>query len=94
MSAVQEFRSNTVAPFRTLGNDLFVEIDCECLDPKFAEFKVAHLFKTKVRLTGYNDDYFFEKVNEKPRTVNCPTCKRQLFYQWTRDGVMFAWKTT
>jgi hypothetical protein len=75
-------------PFRALGRDLFAEIQCDCPDPQWADSTVAHLFKTKLKLTGYYDAYFFAQVNAQPRTVACPNCKREFVYRWTPEGVV------
>ncbi len=75
-------------PFQALGRDLFADIQCDCPDPKWVNGPVAHLFKTKIRLTGYADDYFFDQVNARPRPIACPHCKREFSYRWTREGVL------
>lgn len=77
-------------PFRQHGNDLYCDVECNCIDPSWAGSAVAHLFHRKVKLTGYNDDNFFRNVNAAPRTVQCK-CGRVLLYQWFTDGVEVSW---
>lgn len=73
-------------PFRALGRDLFCDVECSCADPEWTESPVGHLFKRKIKLTGYADDYFFEKVNADAHEITCE-CGWRLRYQWFRDGV-------
>lgn len=73
-------------PYRSLGNDLYFDLQCTCPDKSWADSEVAHLFKTKIKLTGYNDHYFFHEVNKEPREGQCQ-CGRKFKYQWFPDGV-------
>ena len=74
------------------GRDLYAEkVECTCLDPKWSDSTVARLFKTKISLSGYNDENFFVNVNQNPRQGECPCCKRKFTYQWLSDGVEFNW---
>src|SRR3990167_7823764 len=77
--------------FSSLGRDLYVTTECECLDPRKADSAVAHLFHTPVTLTGYADDHFFDIVNADPRFGVCVGCGRRYEFQWRRDGVLFRW---
>jgi len=74
--------------FRSLGRDLYVTTECECLDPRKTDSAVAHLFHTPVQLTGYADDYFFDSVNAEPRELKCK-CGATFRYQWRRDGIFW-----
>ena len=76
--------------FRQLSNDLYCDVECQCPDPRFADSSVAYLFKRKLKLNGYNDDYFFSTVNAQPREVTCQ-CGRQLRYQWFPSHVEADW---
>jgi len=71
-----------VLPFEHWGNDLFVTTYCDCVDKRYNH----NLFKTKIDLSGYNDDYFFDEVNAEPRTHKCE-CGKEYRYRWTREGV-------
>ena len=43
-------------------------------------------------LSGYNDDYFFDHVNDSPHVEYCNKCQRNYWYQWNRDGTIdFFW---
>ena len=86
----QTRRSLHCYPFRALSRDLYCDIECQCLDPAFADSGVAHLFKRKVKLIGYADDHFFDQVNAEPRELPCK-CGRRLRYQWFRDRVEAEW---
>lgn len=59
--------------FRSLSNDLFAEFKCDCGDI--------------YRLSGYNDNYFFSVVNERPQVIKCPKCNKEYAVHWTREGV-------
>jgi len=75
-------------PFKHIGGrDLSFEIECTCADKKWADDKkIGHLFKTKVRLSGYADAYFFDQVNKEPKPISCD-CGNAWMVQWFRDGV-------
>jgi hypothetical protein len=76
--------------FKPLGRDLYFELECTCPHPLFQDSDVSHLFKNKVKLRGYDDDYFFDTVNAAPRKGAC-SCGRTFQYQWFRDGVEAKW---
>jgi hypothetical protein len=78
------------AQFKRLGRDLYCDVECTCLDPAFAKSQVSHLFKRKLKLTGYDDNGFFDIANAGLSHVPCK-CGRVLEYQWTREGVMYRW---
>lgn len=75
------------------GFDLYAKpVECTCLDPRWSDSpEIAHLFKRKIKLTGYNDANFFENVHKEPRHGACE-CGRKFSYQWKLDGVDFEWK--
>jgi len=72
---------------RSLGNDLFADFDCECANPKYKDTALEKIMKTKIRLTGYCDTYFFETVNKEPQTIACHNCGKEYSTHWKRDGV-------
>lgn len=72
--------------FESHVNDLFATIQCECPSETFKGTAIEHLMKHKIRITGYNDNYFFDVVNKEPRILDCK-CGRKYQYQWTRDCV-------
>ena len=67
-------------------NDLYAKFNCVCTDPKWKDSNASHLFKTKITLVGYDDDYFFDSVNEFPRKIECQ-CGICYNVQWFRDHV-------
>lgn len=73
-------------PYEAYGNDLYCKFSCTCLDPKWENLEVAHLFNTKIRLWGYNDANFFENVNKEPRNIEC-TCGEVYSVRWFYDSV-------
>jgi len=76
-----------ILEIESMRNDLFAEFECECPREEFKDDPdLAKLFKTKIRLTGYNDSYFFDEVNKEPRVRECK-CGRKYNIQWTRKGV-------
>ena len=75
-------------PISALGRDLFADFECTCPEPRYANDEVlSKYFNTKIKLSGYNDSYFFNEVNKEPRTVSCPTCNKKYQVQWLSDGV-------
>jgi len=71
----------------TGGRDLSFTLQCSCPDKRWADkTDIAHLFKTKIRLSGYADDHFFDNVNKEPRKISCE-CGNSWMVQWFRDGV-------
>lgn len=70
---------------RQLGNDLFVDIYCECPHKDYVGTPIAKIMKTKLTFSGYNDNYFFEEVNKEPKEMVCD-CGRKYIYQWKRTG--------
>jgi hypothetical protein len=77
--------------YESMGRDLYAErVECTCPDPMFKDSTVSHLFKTKIRLSGYYDDNFFDNVNKEPINLSC-NCGRKFKFQWFRDRVEFEW---
>ncbi len=64
-----------IIDFEQFRNDLFAEFDCECC-------------RQKVKLSGYNDDNFFNNVNKDFRQLTHKGCKTVHLYKWTIDGVI------
>lgn len=63
-----------VLEYRQLNNDLYADYCCpQC--------------HKRTLLSGYNDSYFFERVNAAPREMQCQ-CGHKLTVQWTRAGVV------
>lgn len=78
-------------PYTSLGNDLYCDAGkCTCTDPKWKDSEVAHLFQTRIKLTGYYDNNFFNNVHKEPHKGKCH-CGRGFEFQWFRDGVVFNW---
>lgn len=71
------------------GRDLYASIECACPSPNFIGSSIEHLMKKKIRLSGYNDNYFFEVVNKDPREFKCE-CGRAFKYQWKPNGVLIT----
>ena len=70
-----------------LGNDLYSTIgNCNC--KQFPDNETLKDYRRYVRLSGYNDDNFFDKVNASPRSWTCSSCDAEFWYRWTRNGVM------
>lgn len=67
-------------------NDLFAEFECKCPSSRFKGSAIARHMKEKIKLTGYNDSYFFDVVNKELRSLKCK-CGRKYAYQWKREGV-------
>lgn len=62
------------------------------LEGRYAgKFRGVHLFKRKIKLSGYYDDNYFDNVHKHPHTNQCD-CGRKFTYQWFRDGVEFEWE--
>lgn len=78
--------ANTLIPIRALGRDLFADVECTCKK----ELVPGVMVNNKIKLTGYNDSYFFDEVNKEPRECACK-CGRILHYRWTPDGVSVRW---
>lgn len=73
------------------GRDLYADaVECTCTNPLHADSPVAYLFKRKIRLSGYDDDNFFNNVNKEPREAAC-ACGRKFKYQWFVNHVDFEW---
>jgi len=68
------------------GRDLYAKMDCTCPAKEWAASSIAHIMKTKITFTGYNDDYFFKEVNKEPRERLCD-CGKKYKFQWKEDGV-------
>lgn len=77
--------------FRALSRDLFYDFECGCPDPKWADSAVADIMKTRIKISGYADDNFFDNVNREPREAACRNCGRRFQAQWFRDGVEVEW---
>ena len=75
-----------ILKFEQLSNDLFTRFQCTCPDVAFKNSPVAGLMRTTIRLTGYNDSYFFTEVNKAPREIQCG-CGKKYTIQWFPDGV-------
>jgi hypothetical protein len=73
-------------PYRSFGNDLYFDLQCNCPDKRFEDSAVSYLFKTVIKLTGYSDRNFFDNVNKEPRFGECE-CGRKFQYQWFVEGV-------
>lgn len=80
-----------ILPIRHFGNDLFADFYCDCFDPKRKGTPLAKIIKTKISLSGYNDNYFFEVVNKDPQIRICE-CGRSYHIQWKRTGVEVNYK--
>lgn len=77
--------------YESFGRDLYAAaVECKCLDPKWKDTTVSHLFKRKIKLVGYYDDNFFDNVHKVAHSSKCD-CGRGFVYQWFRDGVGFEW---
>lgn len=73
------------------GRDLYADaVSCSCLDPEWKDTDVAHLFNTKIRLSGYYDSNFFDNVHKEPHEGACQ-CGRKFKFQWLRSHVEFEW---
>ncbi len=71
------------------GRDLAVDFECDCPNPRYKDNEVLYrLMKTRIYLYGYNDDYFFRKVNEYPRNFKCHNCGKEYRQQWFRNGTV------
>jgi hypothetical protein len=67
------------------GRDMYATFKCICpseLFPDKPELGIKHT----IRLTGYNDDYFWDVVNKEPRELICK-CGKKYKYQWI-NGVV------
>lgn len=78
--------------YEGLGRDLYAEkVSCNCPNPDYKhDPELASLLPTKIRLSGYADDNFFDNVNKEPREGQC-SCGRKFKYQWFRTHVDFEW---
>lgn len=73
------------------GRDIYAEkVECVCPHPLFIDSPVSHLMTNKIRLSGYDDDNFFDNVNKEPREGQC-SCGRKFKFQWFRSHVEFKW---
>jgi hypothetical protein len=72
--------AEVIAPFRSLGNDLFADFFCDAEHCRGALVRVP---------SGYNDVYFFRAVNRGNRgPITCPGCGQEWIYRWTPAGVL------
>lgn len=77
--------------WHSLGNDLYCDaLECNCPNPLFVGSPIDHLMKNKIKLVGYDDDYFFNVVNKEPKKGKC-RCGREYKFQWFNDGVEAEW---
>jgi len=76
----------TLQPFESHGRDLYAKLRCTCPNKLFIGKDIEHLMKHDVRLVGYADDNFFDRVNAAPQERACK-CGRRYTVQWFRDGV-------
>lgn len=73
---------------RKFGNDLFADLTCTCPHKDYVDGPLANIIKTKITLSGYNDNYFFEVVNKEPRIISCE-CGKKYSVQWQKnEGIM------
>lgn len=72
--------------YTALGNDLYCKFNCTCPEERWKDSPLRDIMKTTIRLTGYNDNYFFDEVNKEPKEVKCK-CGNAYMVQWFRDGV-------
>jgi hypothetical protein len=83
MTALTPETAERVLPIRSLSNDLFADFICGWPD--------GSKCRGLIRLSGYNDHYFFAHVNTENRpAIACPVCGRQWVYRWTVNGVLIA----
>jgi hypothetical protein len=69
------------------GNDLAVDFECICPNERYKDNEVLRdVMKTRMHLYGYNDSYFFNTVNEKPREFKCNECGKKYTQQWFKEG--------
>lgn len=66
------------------GRDLSASFYCTCPSELFKGIEIEHIMKTLIRLTEYNDSYFFNEVNKEPRSLTCK-CGKQYTQQWFAD---------
>jgi hypothetical protein len=74
--------------FRALGRDLYFDLKCTC-SYRTDNLYFANLLKHTIKLSGYADDNFFDRVNAEPLEGTCK-CGRKYRVQWFRDGVEAA----
>ena len=74
--------------YRRMGNDLYV--DCSC--PICSCDKGDGWHYNRIKLSGYNDHYFFNEVNKDFRKYTCNKCDTEYEYRWTTEGVIMRFK--
>ncbi|MGD6876828.1 hypothetical protein [Bacillus infantis] len=67
------------------GRDLSVDFLCTCPSDLFKGTEIEHLMNERIRLSGYNDNYFFNTVNAEPRQFKCK-CGKEYTQQWFNEG--------
>lgn len=71
--------------FRALGRDLYFDLKCTC--PYCSDNpELAKILKHTIKLSGYADDNFFDRVNGEPQEGACE-CGRKYRFQWFWDGI-------
>lgn len=76
------------------GNDLSVDFSCTCPHKMYKDNEVLRdIMKTRIHLYGYNDGYFFNMVNGKPRQFKCE-CGKKYTQQWFKDGYVVVKEVT
>jgi hypothetical protein len=68
--------ADAVLPYTQSRNDLYARTKCSC--------------GRTLHLAGYDDSYFFDRVNAEPQERDCAACGQRYRYQWWRDGVALA----
>lgn len=76
----------TILNYTAFGNDLFAEFHCSCPAKEYKDTGLADIMKTKIKLSGYNDAYFFNDINKTPAIISC-VCGKKYSTQWKRSGV-------
>ena len=82
--------TDTLLKFESLGNDLYAKVWCRCNVRLESGAEITH----RIRLAGYNDANFFDRVNADERSGKCSNCERPFKFQWTRGGVRFRFVDT
>lgn len=75
------------------GRDLSVDFQCDCPHPDYQDNEaLKNIMKTRIYLSGYNDDYFFREVNKYPRNFKCHNCGKEYRQQWFKDGTVHVYE--
>ena len=67
---------------------MYFDLKCTC-PYRSDNPELAKILKHTIKLSGYADDNFFDRVNSEPREGVCK-CGRKYRVQWFRDGVEAA----